>query len=268
MMRYSFAQCLKLLPAGMLSLVFVVSSCAIVTDVTPSPTTATGAPTRECTFTVSEDDLARLTLSLQPSIGMRPGEKRKMTVGVIECCTFLKPIDACVTWSVEPDDGAIIGPDGELSIDSSTPGGTVLRVTADVEDGRRQISIDVHVYDPAQNPLIGTWREEAQIVCEGEDEVIPHEPIEELRFFADGRVNVTWTPFETYVDYWGTYTFSDDGAIELVITDGNYIPDDFDGTGRFTISEEGSLLLKDMWLGSPQYGEDAANCGHRFGRSD
>ena len=42
------------------------------------------------------------------------------------------------------------------------------------------------------------------------------------------------------------------------------IPDDFDGTGKFVIDEEGYLVLEDVWLGSPEDGGDMVNCGHRF----
>jgi hypothetical protein len=259
-MRCCSFRCAKPFLAGVSLLVLLVSSCSTGIDVIPSAGTAVP----ECSITLDEDILARLSLSLYPSIEMRPGESRELSVGVIECCMFLDPVDACTTWSVEPSEGATISPDGELTIDPTTPGGAVFRVTADVEDGRQQVSADVTVYDPAENPLVGTWHEEAQVACGSQAEVAPEKPIQELRFFADGRVNVTWAPFETYVDYSGTYTFSEDGSIELSIAGGNYTPDDLDGTGRFTIDEEGCLVLEDMWLGSPEDGGDTTNCGHRF----
>jgi hypothetical protein len=259
-MCYTF-QYSKSFLAGTSLLVLLVSSCSTGVDAIPSP----GAATPECSITLDEDTLARLSLALYPTIEMRPGERRELVVGVIECCMFLEPVDACVTWSVEPSEGATVSPDGELTIDPSTPNGAVFRVTADVEDGRQQVSADVYVYDPAENPLVGkTWSEKAQLACGSQAEVAPDRPIQELKFFADGRVSVTWAPFETYVDYWGTYTLFEDGSVELSMTGGNYTPDDFDGTGRFTIDEEGHLVLENVWLGSPEDGGDAANCGHRF----
>lgn len=221
---------------------------------------------QECPNVLDEDTLSELQLSLMPGIEMRPGETRNMSVGTTECCVYFQPVDACVTWSVEPGEAATISSDGELSIDSSTPHGTVLTVTADVENGRRLVSTAVYVYDLAQNPLVGIWHEAAQLDCGNGQEVVPNQPIEELKFFADGRVSVTWMPFEVYVDYWGTYTFAGDGSIELTITSGNYVPDDLDGTGRYAIDENGQLLLQDLWLGSPLDGGDVAHCGHRFVR--
>jgi hypothetical protein len=33
---------------------------------------------------------------------------------------------------------------------------------------------------------------------------VPELPIQELVFAADSTFAVTWFPFESYVDYWGT----------------------------------------------------------------
>jgi hypothetical protein len=221
---------------------------------------------RECPNVLDEDTLSRLQLSLIAGIEMQPGETRNMTVGTGVCCVYFEPVDACVTWSVEPGEAATISESGELTIGSSTAHGTVLTVTADVENGRRLISDEVYVYDLAQNPLVGNWHEAAQFTCGDQQEVMPNQPIQELKFHADGKVDVTWMPFEVYIDYWGTYKVSGDGSIELTITSGAYVPDDLDGTGRYAIDEDGQLILQDMWLGSPQGGGDVAHCGHRFVR--
>lgn len=120
------------------------------------------------------------------------------------------------------------------------------------------------VVPPPTSPIVGTWREAAQIECGSGREVPPDEPIQELRFFADGKVDVTWMPFETYVDYWGTYRLAEDGSIELDITGGNYVPEDIDGQGRYVLDQEGQLILEELWLGSPMVGAQTVNCGHRF----
>jgi hypothetical protein len=254
-MRHSSTRCFKCILTGISLLLVMISGC--------SPG---GSARQKCSIVLDNDTLSSLRLSLKPNIEMRPGETRTMSVGVVECCVYLEPVDACVAWSIEPEQGAAISSDGELAIDSSTPGGTVFTVTANVENGRRMVSTEVYVYDLAQSPLVGTWHEAAQIVCGSQEEVTPDLPIGELRFFADGRVNVTWVPFETYVDYSGTYTFSENGTLELVITGGSYTPDDIDGQGTFFIDQDGQLLLQDMWLGSPHEERGSANCGHRFVR--
>ncbi len=145
--------------------------------------------------------------------------------------------------------------------------GAVFTVTADVENGRRLVSVDVHVYTEEANPLFGTWGEEAQLTCETGEEVVPEEHIGELAFGADGEFSVTWFPFEIYKDYWGTYTFDLSlGTIDLTASDGNYVPEGLDGSGTWFIDEEGRLVLKDVWLGAPRDVSRVANCGHVFTR--
>ncbi len=76
-----------------------------------------------------------------------------------------------------------------------------------------------------------------------------------------------WAPFEVYVDYWGTYQYDEaQGTLELTVSNGNYIPDDLDGSGSVSFDEQGRLLLTDIWLGTPQLSTDTglAHCGHRF----
>jgi hypothetical protein len=120
---------------------------------------------------------------------------------------------------------------------------------------------------PADNPLTGIWKEDVQFACGSGEEVAPERPIRELDFRDDGSFGVTWKPFETYVDYWGTYKYDPaQGTLDLTVDDGNYIPDDLDGSGSLSFDEQGRLILMDMWLGSPSGSAGPANCGHRFTR--
>jgi hypothetical protein len=139
-------------------------------------------------------------------------------------------------------------------------------VTAAVDDGRHEVTTGVYVYTEEGNPLVGFWREVAQLSCGDGEEVAPELPIEELVFSAEGSFTLTWQPFESYVDYWGTYAFGLlKGTLELTVTGGNQVPDDIDGMGTFAIDEAGNLVLTDIWLGMPDRIDVAAtNCGHRF----
>jgi hypothetical protein len=215
---------------------------------------------------LDQNTLESLTLSMEYTLAMQPGESHAFSLGVVECCYFFEPLDACATWSVVPTAGASIDSQtGVLTVDATTPSGSVFRVSADVEDGRRVVSIEVHIFTPDANPLVGTWTEEAQFTCGTGEEVVPDEAIGELRFWADGRFAVTWFPFEVYYDYWGTYTYDlADGTIDLVVTGGNYVPDYVDGGGLFSFDEQGRLILSDIWLGSSHGETGPANCGHRF----
>ncbi|MGB9299077.1 MAG: hypothetical protein WCD51_00640 [Anaerolineae bacterium] len=222
----------------------------------------------DCRRGLDEDTLNRLSLVMGDTLAMQPGETWEFSPGVVECCYVFEPVDACATWSVSPTDGATIDPKtGVFAVDPGTPSGEVFTVTADVENGRRLVSADVHVYTPEANPLFGIWHEEAQFACETDEEVIPEERIGELSFGANGKFSVTWHPFEVYKDYWGTYTFDlNQGTLDLAGAEGNYVPEDLDGGGSWFIDEDGRLVLRDMWLGAPRGGAAVVNCGHRFTR--
>ena len=220
----------------------------------------------DCAAVLDEETLKGLMLSMERTAQLQPGETRTFSLGVGECCYYIEPVDACVTWSVDPAEGASIDPQtGELSVDAATPSGSVFTVSADVENGRRVVSIDVYVYTPEDNPLVGRWQEEAQFACGTGEEVTPDQPIRELVFRAAGEFSVTWAPFELYRDYWGTYTYDlGQGSLDLSAPSGNYVPDDVDGRGSFSIDEQGRLFLSDIWLGALQDSTAPANCGHRF----
>src|SRR4030042_387964 len=149
-----------------------------------------------CRRGLDEDTLNRLSLVMGDTLAMQPGETWEFSPGVVECCYVFEPVDACATWSVSPTEGATIDAETAVStVDTGTPRGTVFTVTADVENGRRLVSAEAHIYTPEANPLFGTWGEEAQFSCETGEEVVPEERIGELAFGADGEFRVTWHPF-------------------------------------------------------------------------
>ena len=206
-------------------------------------------------------------------IGMQPGDTLVMALGTIdhESCgpigfACFTPAPADAAWSISPPTGARSdAATGRLTIDAATPGGTVLTVRADVEHGRREVERQVHVWTSEANPLVGVWREEAQLACGDQAERTPPLAIEELVFAPDGTFTVTWIPFESYRDYWGTYTFDlDKGTLRLTVSGGNSIPPDVDGDGAFAIDAGGRLVLADLWLGTPPVEAAAARCGHIF----
>ena len=86
-----------------------------------------------------------------------------------------------------------------------------------------------------------------------------------LAFFDNGEFRVMWTPFEAYVDYWGTYSHApDSGALVLSLQGGNHTPIDLDGIGTANIAKDGALELTDMVLGSAPGETPTTACGHRF----
>jgi hypothetical protein len=209
--------------------------------------------------------------ALGDAIDMQPGDTTRLVLGVFDyeiCGTGFRcfvPVAANVTWSVTPRDGARIDAStGIMSIDATTASGSVFTVRAEVEGGRHVVETRVKTFAPEANPLIGYWREVAQLACDSGLEVAPAMAIAELIFDPDGAFAVTWFPYESYKDYWGTYTFDlAQGTLELTVTGGNTIPPDVDGEGRFVVDATG-LVLSDLWLGTPSLEHGVPNCGHRF----
>ena len=105
--------------------------------------------------------------------------------------------------------------------------------------------------------LTGTWRQSAAVGCEA------LEPVRELEFGPD-RFSVTFTPFESYKDYWGGYSFdARTGALRMNVEGGNSIPPglDLEGTARI---EDGHLVLESMFLGDRSGRVPEGGCRYRF----
>lgn len=196
------------------------------------------------------------------------GTTTDFDLAIEECCYFIVEVETAAVWSVSSTEGVSIDPQtGELTIDSDVAVGTRIDVSVDVENGRRIVTATITVTDIASNPLIGEWHEIAQLTCDTGERVDVEEAIGELIFEANGEFSVTWFPFEVYVDYVGTYDFSQSGDLTLFGRSVNYFPPIFDGEGTFSIDDEGNLVLEDIWLGIPPSGSGAAvNCGHVFAR--
>src|SRR5574338_515526 len=110
--------------------------------------------------------------------------------------------------------------------------------------------------ETATTPIMGNWHQ-----LESDFQ----EPINELLFKRDGTFHVTWTPFETYEDYWGTYRWDEaSGALDLTIDNGNHVPADVVRSGRATVSGD-VLTFEGVSLGSPQNGAACAAPFHRRG---
>ena len=220
-----------------------------------------------CQNELSEEDIGNLTISLMDHIAMQAGGESTLSVGTVECCVYVEPVDACVDWSISPSEGASIDENGVVKIDEGVDHGSVFNVEANVEDGRRTLEIPIYIIDVEQNPLYGRWSEHTQISCDTGEEVAPEFSIAELYFYASGKFDVTWDPFEAYRDYWGGYTYNQEqGTLLLNVEGGNYVPTDIDGEGTFSIDENGDLHLESIWLGSSVNTEATAQCGHIFRR--
>jgi len=217
-------------------------------------TRAVTAPAGDCTQPLAAHTLDELRLGLM-DVQLRPGSTYQFTLAIPSSYAPPEVIPACATWKVErADKGATISPTGLLTVDPKTPPGSKFVVTADIEHGRAQRRIAVVVFDEKTQPLVGTWKQQTRSGCTGGKKTASQEeladPINELEFRADGWFSVTWTPFETYRDYWGSYTTdAATGALSLKVEQGNYVPGDFQGTGTYRLKDSNTLELTGIYLG-------------------
>ncbi len=174
------------------------------------------------------------------------------------------PGDCTSGWSVSDPTLATLSADHESVriAPDATPGSTVI-----VSYRIKGQSVGAKLLIVARDAIVLTGRR-GQSAVEGCDRLIP---IGELEFTADGHFSVTYHPFETYRDYWGTYRLDPaTGALSMSVEGGNDRPGglDLEGTARF--AADGKLVLEDMYLGQPSSGgppagTDTGKCRYTFG---
>lgn len=171
----------------------------------------------------------------------------------------------CAEWSIEPVAGVSIQPwlpGALLEIAPDVPPGTIITVTADIENGRRVITQDFETYVPVESSIRETWEEVLQLPCDGREPFVPEPAIRTVAFTLAREFFVDWPSPDLYPDYAGTYTYDErTGALSLSVEWGTRIPDDVDGEGTAVVAD-GQLVLQDMWLGTAPEPVTAAACGH------
>jgi len=237
---------------------------------------ATMASALDCKQPLDQDTLNRVGLGFGPDVQLKPGQSHQFALAILSTFAPSEPVAACATWKVEPEGkGANITTEGLLNIDANTPPGSRFVVTADIEKRRTQRQMPIMVYTDKTHPLVGVWKQ-TQFQCQaGGDIPTPATgTIQELEFRASGWFSVTWTPFETYRDYWGNYTADPvKKDLSLKIERGNYLPANFRGTGTFTLTKPDTVELQGVFLGVRHDGsatEEArvpAACSYTFVRS-
>lgn len=239
-----------------------------VVTVTPTATPTLVPPPATATIEAAWY-MAAIFSSLNPRTAylmqVPAGGTLNLFVGYEECCYFINRIpDLTVVWSVEPTGAAQIDPQTGVLTASADAGNTSVFVTAAAPNGLSKTA-SVSIYD--QRPIIGVWQEEARIDCATGAFVESSSLIYELIFDANNEFRVSWSPFEVYVDYVGTYT-ADTPHLSMRARLLNYLPHDFEGEGTYEIDEEGRLVLRDLWLGTSPYASETTSCGHRFVRAE
>jgi hypothetical protein len=105
--------------------------------------------------------------------------------------------------------------------------------------------------------LTGRWSQRSVEGCTG------LETIGELEFRPENGFAVTFQPFETYQDYWGSYSFDPaTKRLRLTVVGGNFVPPNLDLEGEAELAG-GRLRLRNLFLGS-HYGAPQSDCTYVF----
>jgi hypothetical protein len=164
--------------------------------------------------------------------------------------TYVLPLDCTQEWSLSDPSLAALSDDRKsLHIAEGATPGAILKISYRVGRGARLVSVSLPIVAKDAFVLTGRRSQKSVEGCPG------LEPIGELEFTAEGRFAVTWHPFETYQDYWGTYRFAaETGALSMKVDGGNDVPDGLDLEGKARMGPDGALVLEDMYLGQPHGG--------------
>lgn len=161
---------------------------------------------------------------------LSPGDSTTLRPKLYQGPAIVDGDNACIRdLVVTPGDGA---DDDDYTLTKLEDGSYRLTVSEDATPGgsfklsagygsSREIGDIVYVYDTERWPLEGVWsqpRKECGASSIGELEI------------NRGGFSVTWQPFESYKDYWGSYTFdraeSDgiEGTLVIEPSGGNFMP--------------------------------------------
>lgn len=159
------------------------------------------------------------------------------------------PLACLKHWKVSVPAAATLSADhGKLVIAETAAPGTMVKLTAEFDGKTAAVVFTVVARDAIV--LTGFWKEVGDADCP-----IGDPSIMELHFLEDGKFELTWQPFERYIDYWGDYSFdAASGAITFKPTGGNHIPGDADWEGRASVGPDGRLRFSDLFFGSPSHG--------------
>jgi hypothetical protein len=157
-------------------------------------------------------------------------------------------------WSVEGP--ATLSADrSRVAIAADAPPGAT--VTLRFRHAGRPVEARFRVVARDEIVLTGRWSQQSLEGCAAP------EPVRELVFAPENRFAVTFVPFETYEDYWGTYSYDPDtGRLRLAVEGGNFVPPNLDLDGAAELAG-GRLRLTDMFLGSRD-GPPQSGCTYLF----
>jgi hypothetical protein len=191
-----------------------------------------------------------VVIAIEP-LEMVPGERRVLELSMVRApYTPSEPVPAAckARWSVNEGSHARVDDRGRFRLTRYARPGEQVVVSVNV--GGRKVRQEVHVIDPHPNPIAGTWSQSGPAQCDSAVDAAAV-PVRELVIRRDGRFSLTYTPFETYKDYWGTYTFDQaTGALAMGVAGGTRDPWGLDLAGTAHVADR-RLTLRGVWLGQP-----------------
>jgi hypothetical protein len=249
---------MKEAPATWIATALLQALCAVTPAARPPPDPA---EVERCGL----DEWAHHYLNVDPAAARQGSTLRLQPMQQRGPAMPAVPIECTADWSVSDPALASLSEDRRtLHIaDDATPGA---HVTVSYRVGGRRVGNSVSIVGRDAVVLTGRRMQRKVEGCDG------LEPVRELEFSAEGRFAVTFFPFETYKDYWGTYRFDPaTGALSMTVEDGNNRPDALDLEGTARLSADG-LVLEGLYLGHPRGGGPTQNgvavsngCRYTFG---
>jgi len=159
------------------------------------------------------------------------------------------PLKCLKGWTVsDPKAAALSADHASLTIAADAPPGTPVSLSARL--GGQLVAARFTVVARDAVVLTGFWKEVGDTDCP-----LGNPSIMELHFLPDGKFELTWQPFERYIDYWGDYRFDPaSGVITFTPTGGNHVPKDADWEGKANVDADGLLRFSELFFGSPSHG--------------
>jgi hypothetical protein len=164
------------------------------------------------------------------------------------------PLRCTTDWSVAGP--ATLSPDRtRVTIAPDAPPGSI--VTVSYRHGGAKAEARFKVIAKDEIVLTGRYSQSALEGCTS----VPL--VGELEFQPENRFSVTFAPFETYRDYWGTYSFDPaTKQLRLKVEGGNFVPSNLDLEGEAEMVG-GRLRLKHLFLGS-RFDAPPSGCTYVF----
>jgi hypothetical protein len=182
------------------------------------------------------------TVKIAPTIDIAPGGTQAV------------PLKCVSDWSLSGP-ASLSADRSTLTIAPDAAPGSAIRVGF-VHAGKT-IAAEFRVVGRDEIVLTGRYSQKSVTGCE------VGEPVRELEFTPGNRFSVTFMPFETYRDYWGSYLFDPaTGKLQFKVEGGNFQPPGLDLEGEAKLSG-GVLVLRDMFLGN-RGGAPQTGCTYTF----